>query len=559
LEWIRDESDVEDEESDAFRDVVIAGMAWMEIHLETVDEVKVVNRRVDNVEMRWDRTAKRRNLEDAKRIHRVREIALDDARAMFPGAADADLDAAWARDDQVGEPIDREDARDYNSGNALTDEEIGKRGTVTLVETQWKEVVSLTTVTAPPSPPDPMNPMAPPPPPETMELPEDEAIRMAETAANMGVPVKLGKPRQQTTVHRAYMGAKMLENKPLPVQGEGFSYKVMTGKWDRKLSVFYGLIRAAKQPQEWANKWLSQSQHILNTMARNGIDYETGAFVNEVKALEDWNKPGSAVEFNEGVLVNGKVRPRPSNAGMPTGIENSLTFALQSIRDTTGINLELSGLADREQAGILETQRKQAGVTILAVFFDNLRRYRKAAGRMTLKYALELLPPEQLIRAVGEERGEALEKLMDPKAQSYDVVVEEAPTSANAKERAWAAVSPLLPILIEKASPTILAEVVRMSPIDSQTAEKIAQELTAPPSPEAKQKQAEQEEQAKASVQAMVQETQAAAFQKQTAGQLNLAKIGEVEAEAQAHIIEAMNPPPVVINPPRQPMNGASR
>jgi hypothetical protein len=35
-------------------------------------------------------------------------------------------------------------------------------------------------------------------------------------------------------------------------------------------------------------------------------------------------------------------------------------FAISSIRDVTGVNLELLGLRDANQPGMLEAQRKQA-------------------------------------------------------------------------------------------------------------------------------------------------------------------------------------------------------
>jgi len=44
-----------------------------------------------------------------------------------------------------------------------------------------------------------------------------------------------------------------------------------------------------------------------------------------------------------------------------------LEFAIQGIPQTTGVNWELMGQVARDQPGILEYQRKQAGMTMLLV------------------------------------------------------------------------------------------------------------------------------------------------------------------------------------------------
>jgi hypothetical protein len=101
--WFRQQCDAEDEESDAFRDTVVCGMGWTETCLDYEDNPKgdpKVNR-TDPLEMAWDRTAKKRNLVDMKRVFHIRRgVPLDEARALCPGDAqnpfeDADYNATW--------------------------------------------------------------------------------------------------------------------------------------------------------------------------------------------------------------------------------------------------------------------------------------------------------------------------------------------------------------------------------------------------------------------------------------------------------------------------------
>jgi len=50
----------------------------------------------------------------------------------------------------------------------------------------------------------------------------------------------------------------------------------------------------------------------------------------------------------------------------------------------TGVNQELVGIVERDQPGVIEAQRKQAGMTVLAGLFNNQRRYRKEQDRLML-------------------------------------------------------------------------------------------------------------------------------------------------------------------------------
>ena len=56
---------------------------------------------------------------------------------------------------------------------------------------------------------------------------------------------------------KAIVGAKVLKLVAGAEKG-GFSYKFLTGKRDRNRGTWYGIVRAMRDPQLWANKFLSQ-------------------------------------------------------------------------------------------------------------------------------------------------------------------------------------------------------------------------------------------------------------------------------------------------------------
>ena len=73
-EWAREQADTEDEELDAFADVVICGMGWSETRMDYAEdpEGRIVDDRIDPLEMWSDPAAKKRCIADARFIVRAR-------------------------------------------------------------------------------------------------------------------------------------------------------------------------------------------------------------------------------------------------------------------------------------------------------------------------------------------------------------------------------------------------------------------------------------------------------------------------------------------------------
>src|SRR6185437_12694074 len=137
--WVRDESEAEDEESDAFIDLVVCGMGWTETRLDYDEDPdgQLIVPRTDPMEMFWDTSSKRRNITDARFIFRVKDFPLKVARDMFPDASDDDLHASWADDTgaNADKPHDAQQAPFYrNDQSGRTDKQ---RAMVRLVEAQW--------------------------------------------------------------------------------------------------------------------------------------------------------------------------------------------------------------------------------------------------------------------------------------------------------------------------------------------------------------------------------------------------------------------------------------
>lgn len=473
-EWVRDQCDAEDEESDAFLDSVICGMGWTETRLSYDDdedgEIKI--ERVDPLEMYADPKARKRNLSDGNYVFRVKDFSKSEFDEKWP---DADIvpgdEWGWASD-SGDDPVDRTQEHVYEGFN---DDKVGDRekDMVRVVEYQWFEREPVIRVRSPADG-------------SVVSLNNKKFGAYRVQMAQAGMQLREGQDyvRQKRKVaKRAFLtGSTVLETGDAPVE-QGFSYKAITAKRDRNKGTWYGLVRAMKDPQRWANKFFAQILHIINSNAKGGLLAEEGVFKDIRKAEEDWARSDSIIEVASGKLDRVKEK---GMAEYPASIDRLMEFTISSIRDVTGVNLELLGLADRNQAGVLEAQRKQAGMTILSTLFDSFRRYRKEQGRLLLRMIQEYISDGRLIRMSDTNGQRYVPLVRDPDVVRYDVIVDDAPSSPNQKERIWTIIQQMLPMITElPAAEQILLEVVKYSPLPESMVQNIAKTLqNAEPDPE---------------------------------------------------------------------------
>ena len=482
-EWVRDECDAEFEESDAFRDAVICGVGCIDTALkyDTDPQGKLEVDRIDPLEMYWDAKARKKNLSDARRAWRVKDVDLDEARAMFPGMEKDDLHAAWAVDlaGDTGLPLDATDEAFYRKSDHPNQDRSSIKK-VRLVEVQWWELQPSWMVLDPGSG-------------QTVTLSNEEYAvlkeRLGAIGNKLGLPDTgpMAVPQQTRKYYRAMLGSRVLQKWDGPDEG-GFTWKFMTAERDRNKGTWYGIVRAMIDPQRWTNKWVSQALHILNSGAKGGIIAEADAFEDIRAAQEDWASPDTIIEASPGAVSGQKIMSRPQSP-MPSGLAELLSLALSSIRESTGINLETLGLVEQAQPGILEHMRKQAGMTVLAGLFDALRRYRKEQGRLMLWYIVNFLADGRLIRIGGSDKAQYVPLIHQPGLIEYDVIVDETPTSPNMKEQAWATLMQMMPYLTRLPVPgQVYVELLKYSPLPDTIVSKIEtimdQAAQQPPQPD---------------------------------------------------------------------------
>lgn len=470
-QWMSDTCDAEDEQSEAFGDAVICGMGWTEQRISYDEEAdgSYEERKVDPLEMYWDRSARSKNLQDARRIFRVRKFSLDEARdfAKSIGAdvGDEALNASWAvgADTTPGKSEEDKRRRDENSS------QFDPKAEVYIVHAQWIERQPYWRVG------DAITG-------RILELDADQLAQYEALARQHGL--KYTKVQQTKRVFKqAYLGAEILGDVMECPGKDRFTYQCITGERDRNKGTWFGLVRLMRDPQRWANKWLSQTLHILNTTAKGGIIAEVDAFKDQREAQETYAQPDAITWAAKDAIQKGKIMQKPGT-GIPAAYVNLLEFAISSIRDVTGINLELLGMRDANQPGILEAQRKQAAMTILSTMFDSLKRFRKNVGRVRLHFIQNHLADGRLIRVVGQEGMMMIPLLRQGTIGDFEVVIEDAPTSPNSKEETWAAIAQLMPFFKGMMTPEVAIAMLEYSPLPSKLVNQL-KAMVSKPNPQA--------------------------------------------------------------------------
>jgi hypothetical protein len=439
--WVRDECNAEDEETDSFRDALICGMGWTFTRMdytEDKDGMPIVER-IDPMEMYWDPAGTKGGLAD--RRFDVHGVWMDNdlVKAKWPNRTITNSD-----DQQSGSMGIIRTGHRYLDDNDFRDD-VDRHVDQTMV---WHyECVELETYYRVATGDG-----------NIAEIAEEDFGAMKKQLDAFGLKyVK----EQKKVYYRAFLADEfLLEWGKSPCQ-KGFMRNCITGKRDRNKNIWYGLVRVMRDPQMWANKWLSQIMYIINSNAKGGLLAEQGAFVDPRKAEEDWASPNSLTMLNEGGLA--RVEQKQITP-YPAGLAELMNFALGALPQVTGINLEALGLADRDQANVVEQSRKQAAYGLLAPIFDSLRQYRKRQGKVLLDFIRQFISDGRLVKinGVGSARFIPLTKI--PDAVEFDIIVDQAPTAPDVKSRTWETLMQIVPAMIKAGEP-IPPEVIEYAPL----------------------------------------------------------------------------------------------
>ncbi|MEI3803155.1 phage portal protein [Agrobacterium sp. CCNWLW32] len=463
-EWFRDQTSAEDEESDAFEDTVVTGMGWTDTRLdfETDPDGAPIVERMDNLKMGWDCNASKPNLQDAQRLWYVCEKPYSEVQEMFPKVPKEMLNATWAKT-LIKDPVNPhdQDKADRYEGDQQEFTGDWQRKLCTLVEIRWFEKV----------------PYYRGPAINANGMPSSEPREYSEKQYDLirkQYPDFPAVRQYKKVVKRAFIGKQVLATPDQPLVPPGmFGWECITGYYDKIEMQFYGIVRAVIDPQRWSNKFFSQVMYLLNSQSKGGLLAEKSAFDDPRQAEESWTKSDAITWLKDGALrgQSPALKEKPS-AQFPTGFFALFNEAKESISQVTGLSPEFLGTREVDQAGVLEYQRKQSSLNLLASLFNALRRYRKRQGKVMLFLIQNYLSDGRLIRIVGDGKAQYVPLIRKEGSSQYDIIVDDAPTSPNEKERTWGVLLQIMPFVKQFMTPETTLEILSYSPLPASLVQK---------------------------------------------------------------------------------------
>ncbi len=473
-DWVRDEADAEDEESEGFLDMLTCGMGWveMELNFDENPEGDISVERRDPLEMFWDPRARRRNIRDTRWRMRIKRMTKED---IIDRWGEEEYDNITG---QMGIEPEITDDEVHHATEAWKYEhepfDISVDRTVPVIHFEsWERTDAVSVKTQYGT--------------KTFTTPQWRKMKQVLEQNGVQYQATRTKGREFTRIFAA--GEHILEKGLSPYQ-QGFTWQCMTGKRDRNKNTWYGIGRGLKDPQQWTNKLFSTILYTMSTGSKGGLMAEEGAFADPARAEDEWSRPDAITWLEDGALAEGKIKEKEP-AKYPAGLDRLMQFALTSVPEVSGINLELIGLTNKVQAGVVEAQRKDAAMTVIAWAFDALRRYYKDHGRMLAYYIREYISDGRLARITTAQGQQYIPLVKEELTLEFDVVVDEAPKAANVKDRVWGVLQLMLPHMLKMGVP-IPPEILDYSPLPTDLAEKWKEKLK----PDPQQQQAQQQEKA---------------------------------------------------------------
>ncbi len=469
---IDDLSEAHYERSLVVKDVVIKGMGFLELRVSFDEDLEgqILKERVDPMEMRWDTHSRRSGLVDSRWRARVRNMPREEFKKRWPGKADL-VDAAAPDVGEWGIQKYEMVTPYYSVANQQANPQVGEinatKSTIPVIQFQEKFEVPVYRIADPNSPND------------LLELSQSSYKQLIKEFKEEGLPPPDAVRQTKTLYRQMYVAHGIELEEPVVLPGNYFSLLCMTGEWDEEKKVWVGIVPDMIDPQKTKNKALSTALHFYLTNAKGGVMFETGAFVNETRAKDEWSSPNPWIALNEGGLK--KVEQRKPTE-MPSSLQAFFQIGTQGIGDVAGLSQELLGVGQSEMSNPTQRSRLAGSLAILGWFFDEINRFRKEESRTTLEFVKEFATDGRLITIGGAFNSKAIPLLKSNLPIKYMLEVDESVKyNPNLKDRVWADLMPIVPALLRFGAGQVLLSLLKFSPLPAQVVHEIQRSVAMNP------------------------------------------------------------------------------
>lgn len=433
--YILDRSGYDREESNAFLDMAIGGIGWLEVGYRFDDEIgdgEAIVKRQEPFGIYVDAEAHMNDFSDAKYICRAKWVDKEELKSIYPEfASDIDLQC------EVYDKAEESTAENRERDALWYKKDLQK---VRLVEC-WYKVKER----------------------ETMYyLNDGTSIPQADIKVEYFLQGMIAGMRD-ITVTKVRVGTffdkVLLEDMESPYEHGDFPFVPIVCYYYGVDDVPAGVVRDLKDVQREINKRRIQELHILNTTGNGGGWIEEDAMTPEQEQdfKDHGSAPGHFTKVKTGALTTGKIRERAVGA-IPSGVINAENQSTSDLVAISGINEALMGtdIPAQSSGRAIELKQKQA-ITHIAPMFDALRAAkRKVAellwGRRGHKgiipqyytddkvYRVEGVNGQQFIRVneqvlVQDETAGIIHKTLNDLSEGeFDIVISDVTASATQRQ-----------------------------------------------------------------------------------------------------------------------------
>lgn len=482
LKWIFDQCGGEFSLSQQFKAMIAVGEGWVVPEVDYFDDtegqIKIVF--VDEDEMYDDPLSTDPVGRDSRFLHRARMLTEDEIEARWSGKVEELREQCEA--EGIGPETDGKGFRDiYLTPGNVTSPKVYSATTKQwmVVETWWPQIEPGVVIVNDRGELEELKPE---------EFEQRKAARMAEQRAYIEAalsgqmqpivdpatgaisrppmpPPLQSKERPIRCFYQAFtVGDVMLEKRPSPLQRKLRRYPYVPARalFDKKNKEWFALLKLLLDVQRQHNVEESALIQLIQMLPKSSWMGPKGSFHNKAEWEQKIAQPGKMLEYNSS-------RGKPEQIETPAIPRHLVEMARQrpqQMREISGVNVELTGVRQGGDAGVVMEMRKKAASTVLAPLFDNFRQAKIELGRVLLAYIQTYISVGRKVRILGDQGVGYVEMTEDMHLGRFDLKVEETNATVNDRITTLTVMQTTLPQMMKAgmAIPPAFVDLLPMPP-----------------------------------------------------------------------------------------------